>query len=144
MTFRMTAEPGDAPLILVVDDDPDLTKLVDFRLRRAGYRTMLASDGLQALRAIGAERPDLVLLDIDMPNLDGRAVARVIRGAGEDAPTVIFVTAQASVSDRIEGIDLGAADYVTKPFSSPELLARVEVALRLRRRDHARIQFEGA
>jgi DNA-binding response OmpR family regulator len=140
----MTAEPGDAPLILIVDDDPDMTKLVDFRLRRVGYQTSIATDGLQALRAIGTERPDLVLLDVEMPNLDGKAVARVLRGGGADRPSVIFVTAHASVSDRIEGIDLGAVDYVTKPFSSPELLARIEVALRLRRREQARVALEGA
>jgi DNA-binding response OmpR family regulator len=131
----MTADSGETPLILVADDDPETVKLVDFRLRRAGYRTAAAEDGLSALRAIGSEKPDLVLLDVDMPNLDGKAVARVIQGSGADRPAVIFLSAHASVSDRVEGLDLGAFDYVTKPFSSPELLARVEVALQMRRRD---------
>ena len=139
----MTAEADETPLVLVVDDDPETTKLVDFRLRRVGYRTMTASDGLQALRVIGSERPDLVLLDVDMPNLDGLAVARVVRSAGEGRPSVIFLSAHSSVSDRVEGMDLGAVDYITKPFSSPELLARVEVALRLRRREQALAALEG-
>jgi DNA-binding response OmpR family regulator len=139
----MTAEPGeDTPLILVVDDDPETTKLVDFRLRRVGYRTATAEDGLQALKVIGTRKPDVVLLDIDMPNLDGMAVARVIKGAGGNGPSVIFLTAHGSVSDRIEGIDVGALDYITKPFNSPELLARVEVVLRLRRREQARQALE--
>jgi DNA-binding response OmpR family regulator len=133
----MTADGGDSPLILIVDDDPDMTKLVDFRLRRVGYRTVVAEDGLQALKAIGTQRPDLVLLDIDMPNLDGMAVARVIQGGGRNGPSIIFLTAHGSVSDRITAIDLGALDYITKPFSSPELLARIEVVLRLRRREQA-------
>jgi DNA-binding response OmpR family regulator len=134
----MTSESGDeTPLILIADDDLDTVKLVDFRLSRAGYRTAAAADGLQALNVIGTQKPDVVLLDIDMPNLDGMAVARVIKGAGAGGPSVIFLTAHASVSDRVAGIDLGAVDYVTKPFNSAELLARVEVALRLRRREQA-------
>jgi DNA-binding response OmpR family regulator len=139
----MTAELGDdAPLILIVDDDPDTCKLVDFRLRRVGYRTATAADGLQALKVIGTQKPDLVLLDVNMPNLDGHAVARVIKGGGANGPSVVFLTAHGSVSDRLEGVDLGAVDYITKPFNSPELLARVEVALRLRRREQARRALE--
>jgi DNA-binding response OmpR family regulator len=117
----------------VVDDDPDIAMLVSHRLRGAGYRTATAEDGLVALRAIGQEHPDLVLLDINMPNLDGRAVARILQNAGASAPAVICVTANTSVNDRVEGVHLGAVDYVTKPFNTPDLLARVEVALRLRR-----------
>jgi two-component system OmpR family response regulator len=130
-----SGENEGAPHILVVDDDPDTVGLVAHRLRRAGYRTTTAADGLQALRAVGQNMPDLVLLDVEMPNLDGKAVARILRSKGDDGPALIFLTSHASVSDRVEGFDLGAVDYVTKPFSSAELLARVEVALRLRRRD---------
>jgi DNA-binding response OmpR family regulator len=122
----------DAPLILVVDDDDDIATLVGHRLRRAGYRTAEATDGLTALRAIGEERPDLVLLDISMPNLDGKAVARILQNAGASAPSVIFVTAAATVDDRVDGVHLGAVDYVTKPFDAADLVARVETALRLR------------
>jgi two-component system OmpR family response regulator len=122
----------DAPLILVVDDDPDVQALVGHRLRRGGYRTAQADDGLQALRAIGEEKPDLVLLDIGMPTLDGKAVARILQNAGSSGPSFIFLTAQASVSDRVEGVHLGAVDYITKPFSGQDLVARVEAALRRR------------
>jgi len=123
----------DAPLILVVDDDPDIATLVGHRMRRVGYRTSVADDGLKALRAIGEERPDLVLLDIGMPNLDGKAVARILQSAGADAPSVIFVTAHTGADDRMDGIHLGAVDYITKPFDTADLLARVESALQLRR-----------
>ena len=136
----MTADLGDeTPLILIADDDPDTTKLVDFRLRRVGYRTVTAADGLQALKVIGTQKPDLVLLDIDMPNLDGKAVARIL-AAKDDAPAFIFLTGVTGVGARVEGLKLGAADYVAKPYSSPDLLARIEVALRMRRDGNAAAQ----
>jgi DNA-binding response OmpR family regulator len=134
----MTAPP-DAPLILVVDDDPDTADLIAYRLARSGYRTAKAADGLAALRSIGHERPDLVLLDIDMPNLDGKAVARIL-AAKDDAPAFIFLTGVTGVGARVEGLKLGAADYVAKPYSSPDLLARIEVALRMRRDGNAAAQ----
>ena len=123
----------DAPHILVVDDDPDIALLVGHRLRRVGYRTTVADDGLKALRAIGDERPDLVLLDISMPNLDGQAVARILQNAGPAAPSVIFLTAHTNVRDRVEGVHLGAVDYITKPFDAADLVNRVEAAVQLRR-----------
>ncbi len=123
----------DEPLVLVVDDDPDIATLVAHRLRRAGYRTTVANDGLNALRAIGDEQPDLVLLDITMPNLDGKAVARILQNAGAAAPSLIFLTAHGTVDDRVDGVHLGAVDYITKPFDAADLVARVETALRLRR-----------
>jgi DNA-binding response OmpR family regulator len=129
----MAYQQPDAALVLVVDDEEDIANLVAHRLRGAGHRTAIAADGLRALRAIGEERPDLILLDMNMPNLDGKAVARILQNAGPSAPAVIFVTANTGVNDRVDGVHLGAVDYVTKPFNTPELLARVEVALRLRR-----------
>jgi two-component system, OmpR family, response regulator MprA len=124
----------DRPVVLVAEDDDDIRELLTFGLRREGYRVAAASDGLDALRAITAEQPDLVLLDITMPRLDGRAVCRILRAKGSEAPAVIFLTAAARTAERVAGLDLGAMDYVTKPFDPAELMARVRAALRTVRR----------
>ncbi len=116
------------PLLLVVDDDEDIRALVGFRLRKAGYDAVEARDGLEALRLWRRHEPDLVLLDISMPGLDGHAVTRILASSEPRVP-VIFLSARAEQSDRVEGLELGAADYVTKPFSMPELLLRIERAL---------------
>src|SRR5207244_8324019 len=104
-----------------------------------GYDVVAAADGLDALRAITAERPELVLLDIGMPRLDGKAVCRILQSKGPEAPAVIFLTASAHPAQRVEGLDLGAVDYVTKPFDQAELLARVRAALRTARTPRARV-----
>lgn len=127
----MNPEPV-APLVLVAEDDEDIRRLVVHNLRREGYRAAEAVDGLDALRAVTADPPALVILDIGMPRLDGKAVCRILRAKGAAAPRVIFLTAASAPADRVEGLDLGAVDYVTKPFDRDELMARVRAALRPR------------
>jgi two-component system response regulator MprA len=124
------ATADDAPLVVIADDDADIRALVSTRLQQAGYRTIEAADGLEALKSVIANRPDLLVLDVCMPGLDGKAVMRIL--AAEEGPTqrVLFVSAHGTVSDRVEGLDLGALDYLAKPFVAAELLARVRSAIR--------------
>jgi DNA-binding response OmpR family regulator len=117
--------------VLVVDDDEDIRTLVGFRLRKAGYEAVEAGDGLEALRLWRRHEPDLVLLDVSMPGLDGHAVTRIV-AAGEQPVPVIFLSARAEEKDRVAGLALGAADYVTKPFSMQELVLRIERVLSAR------------
>jgi DNA-binding response OmpR family regulator len=118
------------PVVLVADDDHDILGLVAFRLERAGYAVLTASDGETALRLALDEVPDLALLDVMMPKLDGYEVTRRLR-ASEATRTlpVILLTARVQESDIRTGLDAGADDYVRKPFSSQELRARVDAAL---------------
>jgi two-component system response regulator MprA len=122
-----------SPTILVADDDADILSFVAPSLERAGFQVREARDGLEALRLIVNSPPDLAILDIGMPGLDGRAVLRILKNQGPDAPPVIFLTARALRSDRVAGLDAGAVDYVVKPFDMDELIARARVALRTRR-----------
>ena len=115
--------------ILVVDDDAKTVASVRLYLEHAGYAVETAADGRAALeRARATPRPDLVVLDRMLPHLDGLAVCRMVRG--ESGIPVILLTARAAEADRLEGLDLGADDYVTKPFSPRELVARVRAVLR--------------
>lgn len=114
--------------VLVVDDDPDIRGLVRELLERAGHRVATAADGREGLRALFASPPDLVLLDVNMPNLDGWQVLERIRDL-TDVP-VIMLTARAAELEKVRGLRAGADDYVTKPFGRQELLARVEAQLR--------------
>jgi two-component system OmpR family response regulator len=114
--------------VLVVDDDAHIREVVCFALRRAGYETLTAGNGRVALEAVARDRPALVILDILMPELDGTAVCRRLR-ATSDVP-VIFLTSKDEEMDRILGLELGADDYVVKPFSPRELVARVNAVLR--------------
>jgi diguanylate cyclase (GGDEF)-like protein len=127
---RRDARRGLEPLVLVADDDPDIRELVAMRLRAAGYDVVTARDGEEALSRAFEERPDLLLLDISMPGLDGLEVCRRIQRDGPTAPPVIFLTARAHPAGAVEGLEAGATDYVTKPFRPAELLARVNSALR--------------
>jgi len=112
--------------ILVADDDPDIQSLVVLRLERSGYRVLRASDGQEALELALRERPDLAVLDITMPKLDGCEVTRSIREHAETAEMpVILLTARVQENDVTVGLDAGATDYVKKPFSPQELGARV-------------------
>ena len=124
----------DKPLVLVADDDPDIRSFVAPSLRIAHMHVIEARDGLEALRAVNAHHPAVVVLDIGMPGLDGKAVLRVLKGMGADAPFVIFLTASGMPKDRVEGLRLGAVDYIVKPFNTEELIARVWAAVRMRRR----------
>jgi DNA-binding response OmpR family regulator len=114
--------------ILVVDDEPTITDVVSRYLERAGYTTRIAGDGAHALRLAGESRPDLVVLDLMMPGMDGLEVMRRLRE--HERVSVILLTAKGEHSDRIIGLRLGADDYVVKPFSPAELVARVDAVLR--------------
>ena len=114
--------------VLIVDDQPDIVRLVRDYLERAGFRVLTASDGEQALQVARSSHPDLVILDLTLPRLDGLDVARALRRDG-DVP-IIMLTARTEESDRVAGLELGADDYVTKPFSAREMVARVRAVLR--------------
>ena len=115
--------------ILVVDDDLELLGLIAFALRQAGYLVIEAQDGPSALSAVEAEKPELVVLDVNMPRIDGFEVLRRIRASGSSIP-VMMLTVRSSEEDQVRGLDLGADDYLTKPFSPRTLLARVRALLR--------------
>ena len=116
--------------ILVVDDEPTIGEVVCRYLRRAGYETHVALDGLQAVEAAAARGPDLVLLDLMLPGLDGLEAMRRIRSQGGRRTAIILLTARGEESDRVIGLRLGADDYIVKPFSPAELVARVDAVLR--------------
>jgi diguanylate cyclase (GGDEF)-like protein len=117
--------------ILVVDDDPDIARFVEVNLRSAGYDVSVASDGVEALEKAGTLRPDLVLLDVMMPLIDGFEVAQRLRRNPQTASTsIIMLTAKALSTDKVLGLTAGADDYIIKPFDPIELLARVKGTLR--------------
>jgi DNA-binding response OmpR family regulator len=115
--------------VLVVDDDPTVSDVVRRYLERAGYAVSLAGDGHGALASYRSARPDLVVLDLMLPGLDGLEVCRQMRAGGSSVP-IIMLTALGEESDRVLGLQLGADDYVTKPFSPRELVLRVQSVLR--------------
>lgn len=117
--------------ILVVEDEPDIAALVAYHLARESYRVRTVGDGGEALEAVERERPDLVVLDLMLPGLAGTDVLRALRGRPEwaDIP-VVLLTARKEEQDRIEGLSLGADDYVSKPFSPRELVLRIAAVLR--------------
>jgi DNA-binding response OmpR family regulator len=122
--------------ILVVDDEPTIAEVVARYLQRAGYATRVAGDGALALALASEERPDLVVLDLMLPGIDGLELMRRLRALGAAGPrermAVILLTAKGDESDRVVGLRLGADDYVVKPFSPAELVARVDAVLRRR------------
>jgi two-component system OmpR family response regulator len=115
--------------VLVVDDEDNVTHLVSSALRFDGFETVTADSGPAALAAVAANDPDLIVLDVMMPGMDGLGVLQSLRSAGSQIP-VIFLTARDAATDRIGGLRSGADDYVVKPFSIEELLARVHAVLR--------------
>jgi two-component system phosphate regulon response regulator PhoB len=117
--------------VLIVDDEADLRDLVDFHLRQAGYRTLQAAGGAAALSICNRERPDIVLLDLNLPDVSGVDVCRTLRAQPEtrDVP-VLMLTARGGETDRVVGFEVGADDYVTKPFSLRELVLRVDALKR--------------
>ena len=120
------------PLILAVDDEEHITELLAMGLGFNGFEVERAASGREALAAVERRRPDLIVLDVMLPDLDGFAVARRLRqseGAGTRVP-VIFLTARDTTADKVEGLRLGVDDYVTKPFSIEELIERVKAVLR--------------
>ena len=116
--------------ILIVDDEPDALELVAYNLKQAGYNVVTAKDGAEALEKVRSTAPDLIVLDVMLPEMDGFALCRVFKGAPVTAGIpIIMLTAKAAEIDRVLGLELGADDYVTKPFSPRELLLRVKKLL---------------
>lgn len=124
----MESAPPGSGRILVVDDDPTVAEVVTGYLRRAGFTVETAADGPAALACAGRAWPDLVVLDLMLPGLDGLEVCRRLRATGP--VPVIMLTARGDEDDRIAGLEMGADDYVTKPFSPRELVLRVSSVLR--------------
>ncbi len=117
------------PRVLVVDDDRAVRDSLRRSLEFNGYDVVLAADGAEGLVAVGAQHPDVVVIDVMMPRLDGIETTRALRTAGNDVP-ILVLTARDAVGDRVEGLDAGADDYLTKPFALEELLARLRALLR--------------
>jgi two-component system response regulator MprA len=117
--------------ILVVDDDLAVCRSIDRALRLEGYEVDTVASGGEALEAVGSNSPDALVLDLQLPDLDGLAVCRRIREAGDDIP-ILMLTARHGIDDRVQGLDAGADDYLVKPFALEELLARLRALLRRR------------
>jgi two-component system response regulator MprA len=128
----------DRPHVLVVDDDRAVRESLRRSLEFNGYAVSLAGDGAEALASIAGQIPDALVIDVMMPRLDGIETTRALRTAGNDLP-ILVLTARDSVGDRVEGLDAGADDYLTKPFALEELLARLRAMLR---RVHTRVDGE--
>jgi two-component system, OmpR family, alkaline phosphatase synthesis response regulator PhoP len=128
----VTASFGGKTRILVVEDEPDIAALMKHALERGGELNVdIVATGAAALKSVMEDPPGLVLLDLNLPFIDGLEVCRLLRGrAATSAVPIIMVTARTSESDRVSGLELGADDYVTKPFSLRELVARVQAVLR--------------
>jgi len=117
--------------ILIVDDEKDIVKMLEYNLKKEGFRISLAFDGEDAVRLAGSERPDLIVLDLMLPGMDGLEVCKSLKKESktEHIP-IIMLTAKTQEADKVLGLELGADDYMTKPFSPRELIARVKVILR--------------
>ena len=120
-----------SPSVLVVDDDADVLASLHRGLRLSGFSVLTAAGGAEALEVVEAERPDVMVLDMNMPGLEGTAVITTLRGAGDDIP-ICVLSARDTVDDRIAGLESGADDYLTKPFVLAELVARIKAMLRRR------------
>ncbi|MET9346658.1 response regulator transcription factor [Streptomyces termitum] len=125
----MTERPNDPERILIVDDEPAVREALRRSLAFEGYATREAADGADALAALEEYAPDLVILDVQMPRVDGLTAARRIRAAGSTVP-LLMLTARDTVGDRVTGLDAGADDYLVKPFELDELFARIRALLR--------------
>jgi two-component system alkaline phosphatase synthesis response regulator PhoP len=121
-------DDGPVRTVLVVDDEPEIVRILRDYLERAGFKVLTASDGEAAVAVARREKPDLVVLDLSLPSLDGLDVARALRRDGE--VPIIMLTARSEETDRVAGLELGADDYVAKPFSPREVVARVRAVLR--------------
>ena len=128
--------PMTTSVVLVVEDEPAIAELLRSYLARDGFDVQLAGDGESGLAAVRSQRPDAVILDVGLPGIDGTEVCRRLRADGDWTP-VLFVTARDDEVDRVLGLELGADDYVTKPFSPREVVARVRAVLRRRQPEPA-------
>ena len=133
----MAEEQQPGSKILVVDDDPNVVKLVQLYLERDGHEVLTANDGVTGLELAREEQPSLIVLDLMLPRMDGMEVCRTLRA--ESSVPIVMLTAMVEEDDRLAGLDLGADDYVTKPFSPRELAARVRAVLRRTARDQDNI-----
>jgi DNA-binding response OmpR family regulator len=138
-----TSPAADGPLVLLVEDERSIAEPFSRALRRAGFRTALAATGSEAVSLTAERGPDVILLDLALPDIDGRDVCRQIRR--DSTVPIIMVTASGTVTDRVVGLELGADDYVVKPFSTGEVIARIRALLRRRhgslsRDDQLRVQ----
>jgi two-component system alkaline phosphatase synthesis response regulator PhoP len=115
--------------ILAVDDEPDVLRLVEIKLKKAGFDVLTARDGEEGLRRAIAEQPDVVLMDVMMPKMDGFTAAGKIKEQMNPAPLVLMLTAKGQEADVVRGLSGGADDYIVKPFSPRELIARINVAM---------------
>lgn len=115
--------------ILIVDDEPSIRTLLEYNLKQAGYTTILASDGEEAVLLVEQESPDLILLDLMIPKIDGMEVCKTLRARQINIP-IIMLTAKSDELDKVFGLNIGADDYMTKPFSPKEVIARVQAVLR--------------
>jgi two-component system, OmpR family, response regulator ResD len=129
-TMERMADQEGRRSVLVVDDEPTITEVVSRYLERAGYSARTAADGLEAVRIADEYRPDLVVLDVMLPELDGLQVLRRLRDGEGGRTPVILLTAKGEQDDKLAGLRSGADDYVVKPFSPSELVARVDAVLR--------------
>ncbi|WP_327355150.1 response regulator transcription factor [Streptomyces sp. NBC_01304] len=125
----MSPAEGDQQRILIVDDEPAVREALQRSLAFEGYGTEVAGDGIEALEKAAAYAPDLVVLDIQMPRMDGLTAARRLRSTGSTTP-ILMLTARDTVGDRVTGLDAGADDYLVKPFELDELFARIRALLR--------------
>lgn len=124
--------------ILIVEDEANIRQLVRYNLEKEGFQVMEAADGLQGLRTVQREKPDLVLLDLMLPGMDGLEICRTLKGTPSTAALpIIMLTAKAEEVDKIIGLELGADDYMTKPFSPRELIARIKAVLRRSQKETA-------
>lgn len=115
--------------VLIVDDEKSIVDILDFNLRKNEYETFRAYDGREGLRLAREKNPDVILLDVMLPGMDGFEVCRTLRGEGNNVP-IIMITAREEETDKVFGLELGADDYITKPFSIRELMARVKTNMR--------------
>jgi two-component system KDP operon response regulator KdpE len=122
---------SNAATILIVDDEPPIRRLLRTSLASQGFQVSEAADGRDALAEAGRSRPDLVVLDLGLPDMDGADVIRALRGGGNAVP-ILVLSSRADEKGKVEALDLGADDYVTKPFGTAELFARIRAALRHR------------
>ncbi|QKG83959.1 response regulator transcription factor [Kroppenstedtia pulmonis] len=115
--------------VLIVDDEPSIVKLVQYNLEKNGYQAVIATDGEQALEKVKQDQPDLLILDLMLPKVDGLEVCRQVRNNNRHLP-ILMLTAKTEELDKVLGLELGADDYITKPFSPRELVARVKAVFR--------------